>query len=64
VLRRARLELRDRQDVYGHDLLAWSLFRAGHVEEAQREMLRAQAQHTEDVMITSHAQAIAAGSRP
>jgi tetratricopeptide (TPR) repeat protein len=58
VLRRARRELRDRKDVYGHDLMAWALFRNGQVEEARREMTLALSQHTEDVMLTEHARAI------
>jgi tetratricopeptide (TPR) repeat protein len=58
VLKRARRELRDRKDVYGHDLMAWALFRNGQVEEARREMSLALAQHTEDVMLTEHARAI------
>lgn len=58
VLRRARLELRVRKDVYGHDLLAWALYRNGQLGEAQREMRLALAQHTEDVMLTEHARAI------
>ncbi len=58
VLRRARAELRDRQDVYGHDLLAWALFRAGERNAARREMRLALAQGTEDVMLQAHARAI------
>lgn len=58
VLRRARRELRDRKDVYGHDLLAWALYRTGHVAEARVEMAMALAQHTEDAMLTTHARAI------
>jgi hypothetical protein len=26
----------DRRDVYGHDLLAWASYKAGHIAEAQR----------------------------
>ena len=58
VLERARAELRDRKDVYGHDLLAWALYRNGRLEEAKKEMKLALAQNTEDVMLTSHAKAI------
>jgi tetratricopeptide (TPR) repeat protein len=58
VLRRARRELRDRKDVYGHDLMAWALYRNGHLEEARKEMRLALSQHTEDVMLTDHARAI------
>ncbi|HEY8165521.1 MAG TPA: tetratricopeptide repeat protein [Gemmatimonadaceae bacterium] len=58
VLKRARRELRDRKDVYGHDLMAWALYRSGHLKEARKEMRLALAQHTEDVMLTEHARAI------
>jgi tetratricopeptide (TPR) repeat protein len=58
VLSRARRELRDRKDVYGHDLMAWALYRNGQVEGARKEMRRALAQHTQDVMLTEHARAI------
>lgn len=58
VLRRARAELRERGDVYGHDLLAWALFRAGRPREARRQMHLALAQGTEDIMLRSHAQTI------
>ena len=53
-----RRELQERQDVYGHDLLAWALFRAGKLEDARREMALALSQHTEDVMLAAHAEAI------
>ena len=58
VLRRARAELRERGDVYGHDLLAWALFRAGRQTDAAREMRLALSQGTEDVMLAAHARAI------
>jgi tetratricopeptide (TPR) repeat protein len=58
VLRRARRELRDRKDVYGHDLMAWALHRNGQVVGARKEMRLALAQHTEDVMLAEHARAI------
>ena len=61
VLRRARLELRVRKDVYGHDLMAWALYRNGQLGEARKEMTFALAQHTEDVMLAEHARAIGAG---
>ena len=60
VLRRARRDLRERQDVYGHDLMAWALYRAGRIDEAKAEMKLALAQHTEDVLLSEHAQALAA----
>ncbi len=59
VLRRARRELRLRSDVYGHDLMAWALFRAGDVTAARQEMQRALSQRTEDVLLASHALAMA-----
>jgi tetratricopeptide (TPR) repeat protein len=58
VLRRARAELRERSDVYGHDLLAWALFRAGRRAEARKEMRLALAQGTEDLLLQQHSQAI------
>ncbi len=63
VLARARLELRDRHDVYGHDLLAWALYRTGNVGAARAEMALAMAQGTQDVMLTAHAQAIGLAAR-
>lgn len=60
VLRRARLELRDRKDVYGHDLVAWALFRNGQTDEARKHMKLALAQNTQDVMLTEHARGIGA----
>jgi tetratricopeptide (TPR) repeat protein len=59
VLRRARRELRVRNDVYGHDLLAWALFRNGDVRAARQEMQLALSQRTEDVMLAAHALAVA-----
>jgi tetratricopeptide (TPR) repeat protein len=58
VLVRARRELRDRQDVYGHDLMAWALYRNGQVGEARKEMRLALSQHTQDIMLAEHARAI------
>ena len=58
VLRLARKELADRRDVYGHDLLAWALYRNGQLAEARKEMALALAQRTEDVMLVEHARAI------
>jgi tetratricopeptide (TPR) repeat protein len=58
VLKRARRELRDRRDVYGHDLLAWALYRDGQIDEAKKEIRLALSQHTEDVMLTEHARTI------
>jgi tetratricopeptide (TPR) repeat protein len=58
VLRRARRELRERKDVYGYDLLAWALHRAGRSTEARAAMRLALSQRTEDVLLASHARAI------
>lgn len=58
VLVRARRELRDRRDVYGHDLVAWALYRNGHADEARREMTLAMAQHTQDQLLVAHAAAL------
>lgn len=58
VLRRAKAELSERGDVYGHDLLAWAFFRAGQSDEARREMRLALSQGTEDVRLQAHARAI------
>ena len=58
VLRRARRELRERHDVYGHDLLAWALYRDGRIAEAREQMRAALAQGTEDVQLVAHANAL------
>jgi tetratricopeptide (TPR) repeat protein len=58
VLKRARRELKDRKDVYGHDLMAWALYRDGQIEKAREEMKLALAQNTQDVMLTQHARVI------
>lgn len=59
VLARARRELRTRQDVYGHDLQAWALYRSGRLDEARAAMARALAQGTEDPQLALHAGLIA-----
>jgi len=64
VLVRARRELRDRKDVYGHDLMAWALYRNGRIEEARKEMDLALAQHTQDVMLIEHSHAISSAPHP
>lgn len=58
VLARATRDLLDRKDVYGHDLMAWALYRTGHSEEARREMTLALSQYTEDRLLLAHAAAI------
>ena len=62
VLELAREEVEDRKDIYGHDLLAWALYRNGQLAEARKEMQLALAHGTEDVMLAAHAKAI--GSAP
>jgi len=59
VLSRAQRELRERQDVYGHDLHAWALYRNGRLQEAQAAMVRALSQGTEDPQLDVHAGVIA-----
>ncbi|MES3032525.1 MAG: hypothetical protein V4813_00860 [Gemmatimonadota bacterium] len=62
VLRRARADIRERSDVYGHDMLAWALYRDGQLDAARREMALAVAQGTEDVMLDRHAQVLLRGT--
>jgi tetratricopeptide (TPR) repeat protein len=59
VLVRAQRELRERQDVYGHDLHAWALYRSGRTAEARAAMTRALSQGTEDPQLDVHAGVIA-----
>ena len=58
VLERARRELRDRKDVYGHDLMAWALYRNGRIQEAREQMKLALSQKTQDVTLSEHARTI------
>ena len=58
VLSRAQEDLRVRTDVYGHDLVAWALYRNGQIDAARREMRLALSQGTQDVMLKAHAKAI------
>lgn len=55
VLARAREEIATRRDVYGWDLLAWALHRAGHHVEARVAMRQALAQGTRDATLEYHA---------
>ena len=59
VLRRVRLELETRRDVYGYDLEAWALHALGRNAEAWTSMEKALAQGTEDAQLSYHAGAIA-----
>ncbi len=58
ILKHAKMELRDRKDVYGRDLLAWALYRNGRLEDAREQMARALSQNTEDVLLARHARAM------
>ncbi len=60
VLARAEAELRSRRDVYGWDVYAWALHRAGRHVEAAAAMDSAQALGTRDPLLARHARAIAA----
>ncbi len=59
VLRRVRAELATRKDVYGYDLLAWTLHARGDHKGAWRAMERALSQGTQDAQIAYHAAEIA-----
>lgn len=51
----ARAELEVRQDVYGHDLLAWVLYKSGRWQEALAPMENALALGTRDAKLFFHA---------
>jgi tetratricopeptide (TPR) repeat protein len=55
---RAVEELETRKDIYGYDVVAWSLFRMGRFDEAARVMKQAMALGTRDPMLIQHANAI------
>ena len=57
---RARSELATRDDIYGHDALAWTLYRAGEVDEAAAHADVALSLGTEDPRLAYHAGMIAA----
>ena len=59
VLAKARAERRERVDVYGDDLLAWSLHRLGRSVEARTLIASALARGTEDAQLHYHAGMIA-----
>ena len=59
VARRARAELRTRRDVYGYDLVAWSLHRQGRSREARAFSDSALARGTRDAVLWYHAGMIA-----
>lgn len=59
VLARVQREMRTRRDVYGYDLLAWTFYRLGRIDEAWSAMQIALARGTEDPLLWAHAAAIA-----
>lgn len=59
VLENVTGELASRHDIYGDDLLAWALHRAGRDAEARPAMARALALGTRDAMLYYHAGMIA-----
>jgi len=62
LLARAEAELRTRRDVYGWDVYAWALFKAGRRAEAAAAMDSAGALGTRDPLLARHAGAIAAAA--
>jgi tetratricopeptide (TPR) repeat protein len=58
VLKKARIELHTRHDIYGYDVLAWALYKSGRYAEARQAMARALSQGTKDPMLLDHARAI------
>jgi tetratricopeptide (TPR) repeat protein len=62
VLARVRREQRDRRDVYGYDLEAWTLHAMGRDAEARRAIDHALAHGTEDALLWYHAGAIEAAT--
>jgi tetratricopeptide (TPR) repeat protein len=58
VLRKARIELHTRRDIYGYDVLAWALYRSGRYAEAKRAMAVALGQGTRDPLLFYHARMI------
>lgn len=55
VLRKAQEELRDRKDVYGYDVVAWALEKAGRHDEARLAMRAALRLNTPDPLLMRHA---------
>ncbi len=59
ILSRARASLATRHDAYGHDVVAWALYRLGRYAEAAMEAAAARANGIVDARILFHAGAIA-----
>ncbi len=55
LLAKALTELETRRDVYGYDLAAWALYRAGRFAEARTMMAKAMRLHTSDPLLRKHA---------
>jgi tetratricopeptide (TPR) repeat protein len=55
VTRKVTEELKTRRDIYGYDLLAWSLYKQGRYADARRAMTQALAQGTRDAQLLYHA---------
>lgn len=55
VLAKVRQELESRKDIYGYDLLAWALHRAGRDREAEAPMRQALSLGTRDAVLFFHA---------
>jgi tetratricopeptide (TPR) repeat protein len=62
VLAKAREEIRARRDIYAWDLLAWALYRSGHIREALDASAKALAMNTRDASLLFHAGMIAAAA--
>jgi len=55
ALELARLDVAERQDVHGHDALAWVLYKNDHAEEAAKSIAEALKLGTKDAKIFYHA---------
>ena len=55
VTRKINDELRTRRDIYGYDLLAWSLYKQGRNADARRAITHALAEGTRDAQLFYHA---------
>lgn len=60
IVERSQDELQVRKDVYGYDLAAWAMFRAGRLREARVLMARAMRFNTPDPLLATHARMITA----
>lgn len=60
ALELARRAARSRDDIYTHDVLAWTLYRNGRYAEAWRASLKARRLDTRDALLIYHAAQIAA----